>query len=81
MGENSNYDFRTPLQKQQDERRQSIIAMFVDFRSKADSRTSDYRVMSVVAQKIGCTPQNVRAALIRENVITPKKRIRRVSAR
>lgn len=27
MGENFNYDFRTPLQKQQDERKKNIIAM------------------------------------------------------
>ena len=34
MGENFNYDFRTPLQKQQDERKKNIIAMFADFRAK-----------------------------------------------
>nr|DAL38122.1 MAG TPA_asm: hypothetical protein [Caudoviricetes sp.] len=33
MGENFNYDFRTPLQKQQDERKKNIIAMFADFRA------------------------------------------------
>lgn len=76
MEEKTIYDFRTPLQKQQDERRRSIISMFLDYRGKAGTDTSDYRVMSAVAQKIGCTPQNVRAALIRENVIRPKKRAR-----
>ena len=41
MGENFNYDFRTPLQKQQDERKKNIIAMFADFRAKAPAETSD----------------------------------------
>lgn len=73
MTENSTYDFRTPFQKQQDERRQNIISMFVEFRTKANARTSDYRIMSVIAQQIGCTPQNVRATLLNANVITPRR--------
>lgn len=74
MDEKINYDFRTPLQKQQEERRRCIIAMFADFRAKTTAATSDYRIMVVVAQKVGCTPQNVRATLIRANVIKPKHR-------
>lgn len=74
MGENFNYDFRTPLQKQQDERRKNIVAMFSDFRAKATAKTSDYRIMTVIAQRLGCTPQGVRAALIKANAITPSRR-------
>lgn len=74
MDEKNNYDFRTPLQKRQEERRRSIIAMFADFRAKATAETSDYRIMTVVAQQVGCTPQNVRATLLRANIIKPKRR-------
>ena len=74
MGENFNYDFRTPLQKQQDERKKNIIAMFADFRAKAPSETSDSRIMLAVSQHVGCTQQNVRVILIKAGLITPKKR-------
>lgn len=74
MGENFNYDFRTPLQKQQDERKKNIIAMFADFRAKAPAETSDSRIMLAVSQRVGCTQQNVRVILIKAGVITPKKR-------
>lgn len=74
MGENFNYDFRTPLQKQQDERKKNIIAMFADFRAKAPSGTSDSRIMLAISQHVGCTQQNVRVCLIKAGVITPKKR-------
>lgn len=74
MAENFNYDFRTPLQKQQDERRRNIIAMFADFRAKATADTSDNRIMLAISQHVGCTPQNVRACLIKANVIRPKRR-------
>lgn len=74
MGEKFNYDFRTPLQRQQDERRKNIIAMFADYRAKAPKETSDNRIMMVVAQNVGCTQQNVRACLIKAHVIVPRKR-------
>lgn len=74
MGENFNYDFRTPLQKQQDERRKNIIAMFADCRAKAVEGTSDSRIMLAISQHIGCTPQNVRACLVKAGVIVPKRR-------
>lgn len=74
MGENFNYDFRTPLQKQQDERKKNIIAMYADFRAKAPATTTNSRIMMAVSQQIGCTQQNVRMCLIKAGVITPKKR-------
>lgn len=74
MGENFNYDFRTPLQKQQDERKKNIISMYADFRAKAPAETSDSRIMLAVSQHVGCTQQNVRVTLIKAGVITPKKR-------
>ena len=74
MGENFNYDFRTPLQKQQDERRKNILAMFEDFRKKATSDVSDSRIMAVIAQHVGCTPQNIRAILVKAGVIVSKRK-------
>lgn len=74
MGENFNYDFRTPLQKQQDERRKNILAMFEDFRKKAASDVSDSRIMAVIAQHVGCTPQNIRAILVKAGVIVSKRK-------
>lgn len=74
MGENFNYDFRTPLQKQQDERRKNIISMFADFRAKAPAETSDNRIMMAVSMQVGCTQQNVRACLVKAGIIVPKRR-------
>lgn len=74
MVENFNYDFRTPLQRQQDERRRNIIAMYADYRAKAPEGTSDNRVMMAIAQMVGCTQQNVRACLVKAQVIVPRKR-------
>lgn len=74
MGENFNYDFRTPLQKERAERQKNIIAMFTDFRAKAPSDTSDSRIMLAVSQQVGCTQQNVRVILMNAGVITPKRK-------
>ena len=74
MGENFNYDFRTPLQKQQDERRRNVIAMYSDYRAKAGGNVSNNRIMTVIAQHVGCTPQNVRVILVKEGLIRTKKR-------
>lgn len=73
MGENFNYDFRTPLQKQQDERRKNIIAMYEDCRAKAAANVSNNRIMLVISQHVGCTPQNVRAVLVKAGVIKVKR--------
>ena len=39
MEENFNYDFRIPLQRQQDERRKSILSMCADYRAKVPEGT------------------------------------------
>ena len=75
MRENFNYDFRTPLQKQQDERKRNIIAMYADCRAKAGAGVSDNRIMTVIAQQVGCTPQNVRAILVKAGRLRPKRRV------
>lgn len=76
MEEKFNYDFRTPLQKQQDERKKSVISMFADFRSKADESVSNSRIMAVIASRVGCTSQNVRVILVKEGLLKVKKRIK-----
>lgn len=77
MAENSNYDFRTPLQKQQEQRKKNIIAMFKDCRAKAGSEVSNNRIITVIAQRVGCTAQNVRVYLLKEGLIVAKKRERK----
>lgn len=74
MGENLNYDFRTPLQKQRDERKKNIVAMYADFRAKATAGTSDYRIMTAIASHIGCTPANVRVVLLKAGVYSSKRK-------
>lgn len=76
MGENFNYDFRTPLQKQQDERKRNIVAMYADFRAKAGTDVSNNRIMTVIAQKVGCTTQNVRAVLVKVGKLKPKGKVK-----
>lgn len=74
MGENFNYDFRTPQQKKLEEKRKSIVTMFTNYRAKATADTSDYRIMQVIASQIGCTTPNVRTILIKAQVIKPKRK-------
>lgn len=72
MGEK--IDLRTPLEKQQEERRKNIVKMFLDMKARAIVGTSDSRLMQAVSMKVGCTQQNVRYILIREGVLQPRKR-------
>lgn len=75
MSENFiNYDFRTPLQRQRDERKKNIIAMFSDMREKAPKECSNNRLMFEVAKRVDCTQQNVRVCLINAGIIVPKRR-------
>lgn len=78
MSENFiNYDFRTPLQRQRDERKKNIIAMFSDMRENAPKECSNSRIMFEVAKRVDCTQQNVRACLINAGVIVPRNRTAR----
>lgn len=76
MGENFDYDFRTPLQKQNDERRKRIASMFVDYRKKADANVSNNRIMTVIAKELDCTTQNIRNILMKEGLIIKRKQHR-----
>lgn len=72
MGEK--IDLRTPAEKQQEERRKSIVSLFLDMKARAITGTSDSRIMGAVSQKVGCTQQNVRYILVKEGVLKPRKR-------
>lgn len=54
-----NYDLRTALQKAADLRRANILARFKEIRSNVSAETSNNRIMVVLSDEFGCTPQNV----------------------
>lgn len=69
---NEKIDFRNPRVKEAEERRKQIVALYLDYKSKAVAGSPEYRIMEAVARKMGCTQQNVRVHLIREGVYTPR---------
>ncbi len=73
MRENFNFDFRTPLQKQRDERRKTILALYADLRAKAPKECSNSRIMFEIAKRVDCTPQNVRVILLNAGAITKRR--------
>ena len=69
---NEKIDFRNPRVKEAEKRRKEIVALYIDYKSKAVAGSPEYRIMEAVARKMGCTQQNVRVHLIREGVYTPR---------
>ena len=69
---NEKIDFRNPRVKEAEKRRREIVALYLDYKSKAVEGSPEYRIMEAVARKMGCTQQNVRVHLIREGVYTPR---------
>ena len=69
---NEKIDFRNPKVKEAEKRRKEIVALYLDYKSKAVAGSPEYRIMEAVARKMGCTQQNVRVHLIREGVYTPR---------
>ena len=67
-------DFRSPLRIKQERRRKEIVSTFLDYKESASDGSSDSRIMDAVAKKVGCTPQNVRAILLKQGVYKPKYR-------
>lgn len=71
---NEKIDFRNPRVKEAEERRKQIVALYLDYKSKAVEGSSDYRIMEAVAHKVGCTQQNVRVQLINAGVYKVKQK-------
>ena len=69
---NEKIDFRNPRVREAEKRRKEIVALYLDYKSKAVAGSPEYRIMEAVARKMGCTQQNVRVHLIREGVYTPR---------
>lgn len=81
MGEkNEKIDFRSPTKLAQEKRREEIISTFLGYKEQATEGSSVSRIMEAVAQKVGCTTQNVRNCLIKHGVYKPKHHGRRVRA-
>ena len=72
---NGKIDFRSPARLEAEKRRKQIAALYLDYKSKAVDGSPEYRIMAAVADKLGCTQQNVRAQLIKAGVYTPKQRV------
>ena len=76
MGEKSEkIDFRSPAKMEAEKRRKEIVALYLEYKSKAVAGSPEYRIMEAVARKVGCTQQNVRVHLIKSGVYTPKKKV------
>lgn len=65
---NEKIDFRSPTKVRAEKRRKEIVALYLELKSKAVAGSAEYRIMDAVAQRFGCTQQNVRVHLIRAGV-------------
>ena len=72
-------DFRSPIRIEQEKRRKEIVSLYIEYKRKAKEGSSDSRIMAVVAEKVGCTMQNVRACLMKHGVYKPKYRRTKVT--
>ena len=71
---NEKIDFRSPAKVRAEKRRKEIVALYLELKSKAVAGSAEYRIMDAVAQKMGCTQQNVRVHLIRAGVYKATQR-------
>ena len=67
-------DFMTPFLRRREERRQKMSGLYRELREGAEPGVSNYSVMKVVAEKMGCSVQNVMVVLKNAGVIKPRKR-------
>lgn len=65
---NEKIDFRSPAKLRAEKRRKEIVALYLDLKARAVAGSPEYRIMDAVAQRFGCTQQNVRVHLIRAGV-------------
>ena len=72
-------DFRSPIRIEQEKRRKEIVNLYIAYKKKAKEGSSDSRIMAVVAEKVGCTMQNVRVCLMKHGVYKPKYRRTKVT--
>ena len=60
---NEKIDFRSPAKLRAEKRRKEIVALYLDLKARAVAGSAEYRIMDAVAQRFGCTQQNVRAGV------------------
>lgn len=70
-------DFMTPFLRRREERRQMMSGLYRELREGAEPGVSNYSVMKVVAEKMGCSVQNVMVVLKNAGVIKPRKRTKK----
>lgn len=70
-------DFMTPFLRRREERRQKMSGLYRELREGAEPGVSNYSVMKVVAEKMGCSVQNVMVVLKNAGVIKPRKRVKK----
>jgi hypothetical protein len=58
-------DFRTPLQKERDERDEKIYARYMEIRDRA-TKTSQWAIWRVLSGEFGMKPQGIRYAIERQ---------------
>ena len=70
-------DFMTPFLRRREERRQKMSGLYRELREGAEPGVSNYSVMKVVAEKMGCSVQNVMVVWKNAGVIKPRKRVKK----
>ena len=68
-------DFRPRRQIEEERHRKAVSARFLELREKTVEGTSDYRIMVVMAEEMGCTAQNVRNLLLKDGTIKVKRKV------
>lgn len=60
-------DLRTKKEKETEQRKQTIFALFDQIDEQSGFEFSTWRICVCIAQKVGCTPHNVYAYCVRAN--------------
>lgn len=70
-------DFRPRRKIEEELHRKAVSKRFLELRDKAVEGTSDWRIMMVMAEEMGCTTNNVRHLLLKSGTICLKRKVRR----
>lgn len=67
-------DFRPRRKIEEELHRKAVSKRFLELREKSVEGTSDWRIMMVMAEEMGCTTNNVRHLLLKDGTIKVKRK-------
>lgn len=67
-------DIRPPRQVAEERHRNAVRARFLELKGTTVEGTSDWRIMVVMAEEMGCTTQNIRNLLLKTGTIQVRRK-------